>query len=125
MREDVVTATTVEVIRQFNDAFNKQDVDGVMSLMTNDCVFENTYPPPDGEHYEGQEAVRAFWKDFFHSTPHAVFQAEEMFACENRCVVRWVFNWGNDEGNKGHVRGVDVYRVQNGKVAEKFAYVKG
>ncbi len=125
MREDLLTATTYGVIKQFNDAFNKQDVDRVMALMTDDCVFENTYPPPDGERYEGQEAVRAFWEEFFHSTPQAVFQTEEMFACENRCVVRWVFNWRNAAGERGHIRGVDVFRVQDGKVAEKLSYVKG
>jgi hypothetical protein len=29
-----------------------------MTLMTDDCVFENTWPAPDGERYEGQVAVR-------------------------------------------------------------------
>jgi len=29
------------------------------------------------------------------------------------------------DGKPGHVRGVDVFRVREGKVAEKLAYVKG
>jgi hypothetical protein len=37
-------------------------------------------------------------------------------------VVRWIFRW-DDQG--GHVRGLDVMKVRDGKVAEKFAYVKG
>jgi hypothetical protein len=28
-------------------------------------------------------------------------------------------------GNAGHVRGVDAFRVRDGKVAEKLSYVKG
>jgi len=125
MQEDVLTASTIEVINQFNEAFNRHDVQPVMALMTEDCVFDNTYPPPDGERFEGQEAVRRFWEGFFHSSPDAVFQSEEMIVHEDRCVIRWRYNWTSTDGSRGHVRGVDVFRVRDGKVAEKLAYVKG
>jgi ketosteroid isomerase-like protein len=52
-------------IDMFNQAFNRHDVEGVMKLMTEDCVFENTVPPPDGERYQGAAAVREFWQRFF------------------------------------------------------------
>jgi ketosteroid isomerase-like protein len=90
--------------------------------MTADCVFENTFPAPDGQRFEGATAVRGFWKRFFDETPRAHFVTEEVFAAGDRCVVRWTFHW--DEAG-GHVRGVDVFRVRDGKVAEKLAYVKG
>ena len=96
-----------------------------MALMTEDCLFENTYPSPDGERFAGQVAVRHFWEEFFRSSPDAVFQSEEMFAHEDRCVIRWTYHWTNTDGSRGHVRGVDVLRMRNGKVAEKLAYVKG
>jgi ketosteroid isomerase-like protein len=116
------TRATLEAIQRFNEAFNRHDVDGVMALMTADCVFENTLPAPDGERFEGALAVRGFWKRFFDATPRARFVTEEMFAVGDRCLVRWTFHW-DDQG--GHVRGVDVFRVRGGKVAEKLAYVKG
>ena len=124
MQEDVLTVSTAEVIEKFNDAFNRHDVQGVMALMTDDCVFENTYPAPDGERFEGQEAVRRSWEELFSSSPHSVFETEEMITLGDRCVVRWIYNWTNTEG-PGHIRGVDVFRVREGKVAEKLAYVKG
>ena len=43
----------------------------------------------------------------------------------NRCVVRWRYEWVEKDGKPGHVRGVDVVRVRDGKVAEKLSYVKG
>lgn len=108
------------LINRFNDAFNRHDVDAVMELMTDDCVFENTLPPPDGERHVGQPAVRAFWSDFFASSPPNAFTTEEMFSAGDRAVVRWRFDW-----SAGHVRGVDVFRIRDGKVAEKLSYVKG
>jgi ketosteroid isomerase-like protein len=119
---DPETRATLETIRRFNEAFNRHDVDGVMALMTADCVFENTFPAPDGERFEGATAVRGFWKRFFDSTPRARFVTEDLFATGDRCLVRWSFHW-DDQG--GHVRGVDVFRVRGGKVSEKLAYVMG
>jgi ketosteroid isomerase-like protein len=111
---------TASVVDRFNEAFNRHDVDAVMALMTEDVVFENTYPPPDGERHVGQVAVRAFWTQFFESTPSAHFEAEDMFVGGDRATVRWRFTWDG-----GHVRGVDVMRVRDGRVAEKLSYVKG
>ncbi len=73
---DAETRATLEVISRFNDEFNRHDVDGVMALMTADCVFENTLPAPDGERFEGTAAVRTFWRRFFQSTPGARFETE-------------------------------------------------
>ena len=55
------TRTAVE---RFNEAFNRHDVDAIMNWMTEDCVFENTRPAPDGTRITGNTAVRAFWDDF-------------------------------------------------------------
>ena len=117
---DATTAGTLDAVDRFNTAFNSHDVDAIMALMTDDCIFESTGPAPEGVRYEGQNAVRAVWAGLFRDAPEALFTAEEIFASGDRCVVRWHFSFGS-----GHVRGVDVLRVQDGKVAEKLAYVKG
>lgn len=122
---DVSVAANIAVIERFNDAFNQHDLESTMALMTDDCVFENTQPAPDGIRHEGHDAVRAAFDEFFRSSPLAAFQTEEMFAVGDRCVVRWVYRWANETDAPGHVRGVDLFRVQDGKVAEKLAYVKG
>ena len=123
--QDALTAATAAAADRFNDAFSRQDVDAVMAMMTADCLFESTYPPPDGERCVGSEAVRGFWERFFRSSPDAVFEAEEAFAAGDRCLVRWLYRYTSADGQKGHIRGVDLFRVRDGKVAEKLSYVKG
>ena len=55
------TAATLAVVEAFNEAFNRHDVAAIMRAMTDDCVFEGTGPTPDGQRFQGQEAVRAVW----------------------------------------------------------------
>jgi ketosteroid isomerase-like protein len=122
---DAATAHTLDVIERFNEAFNQHDVAAIMALMTDDVIFENTSPRPDGERFAGQEAVRGFWERLFADSPHAHFASEDIYAGGDRCTVRWRYTWKADDGVEGHVRGVDVFRVREGKVAEKLSYVKG
>jgi ketosteroid isomerase-like protein len=119
------TAETTDVINRFNEVFNAHDVDGIMALMTNDVVFENTSPAPDGERYEGAEAVRAFWERLFRASPKAHFETEDMFVADDRCLTRWRYTFVSRDGTEGHIRGVDIFTVRDGKVSEKLSYVKG
>jgi len=119
---DARAASVAAAVARFGAAFDRGDVDAVMAAMTVDCVFEST-APPDGVRYEGQAAVRAAWTEFFAASANAHFDTEEQFACGDRVIVRWRYTWGSEPSD--HVRGVDVFRVRDGLVAEKASYVKG
>lgn len=112
--------SAMRVVLAFNEAFNRHDVAGMMALMSDDCVFENTQPAPDGTRYAGKETVTQFWHDFFLAAPQAHIDIEEIFGMGERCIMRWRYRWGD-----GHVRGVDVFRVAGGLIGEKLSYVKG
>ena len=113
------------LLDRFNEAFNRHDADAMMAMMTEDCIFENTFPAPDGTRYEGQALVRQFWEEFFISSPHAHLEVRDIFVHGDRGVQLWTYSWVNAEGIAGHVRGVDVFRFREGLIAEKLSYVKG
>jgi ketosteroid isomerase-like protein len=50
---------------------------------------------------------------------------EETVVAGDRVVQRWHHRWVDLSGTAAHVRGVDLFRVRDGKVAEKLSYVKG
>ncbi|HEY8373354.1 MAG TPA: TIGR03086 family metal-binding protein [Pseudonocardiaceae bacterium] len=112
-------------VLRFNAALDRCDVDAVMATMTEDCVFESTGPAPDGRRYEGAAAVRRVWEELFEGTSEPRFEVEELLTCQDRVVQRWRHTWRNPDGSYGSVRGADVFRVRDGKVAEKLSYVKG
>jgi hypothetical protein len=72
----------------------------------------------------GQDAVRAAWTSFFASSPSAHFDAEEIVGAGEHAVVCWRYSW-RDDSDEQHVRGIDLVRVHDSKVAEKRSYVKG
>jgi ketosteroid isomerase-like protein len=80
---------------------------------------------PNGERYEGSVAISALFRQLFDSADERTFDTEELIIGGDRAVVRWRHHWVDRSGRPGHVRGVDVLRVRDGKVAEKLSYVKG
>jgi uncharacterized protein (TIGR03086 family) len=118
-RDDGPTAAAVT---RFDEAFGRRDVPAIMAAMTGDCVFEAT-TPPDGIRHVGPDAVRAAWEQIFDGSPAAWFETESLWIHGDRAVARWRYTW--DESVEGHVRGVDLFAVRDGLVAEKLSYVKG
>jgi len=117
--------TAIRVVLEFNEAFNRHDVPAMMQLMSEDCLFENTSPAPDGTRYSGKEAVTQFWQDFFQASPKAHIEIEDIFGFKYQCVMRWRYSWVDGAGQPGHVRGVDIFQVREGLITEKLSYVKG
>ena len=109
----------LSVVTEFGDAWAAHNLDAALTFITDDCVFDATGPAPDGARHVGREAIRAAWQEIF-ADVSSTFEAEETFACGDRVVQLWRYSWGD-----GHVRGVDVFTVRDGKVAEKLSYVKG
>ena len=119
--QEQATRTAVD---SFNEVFNRHDLDALAAILTDDTVFEDTSPAPDGRRIEGKTAVVEFWRAWFARNPDARFEAEEIIVSGSRAVVRWVYRKMRD-GQPWHLRGVDIFTVRDGRVAAKLAYVKG
>lgn len=116
--------STLDVVQRFNDAINRHDAAAVAALLSDDTVFENTGPAPDGTRIDGKAAVAAFWEKWLLANADATFEAEDVVVAGDRCTVRWIYRKMRD-GKPWHLRGIDVFTVRNGKIAAKLAYVKG
>jgi ketosteroid isomerase-like protein len=115
---------TARVVEAFNEAVNRHDVDAMVALTHPRLVFEGT-APPDGERLVGHEQVRSFWERLFAESPHARVETESLFTAGQSCTVLLNFVFDSTDPASGHVRGVDVLRVEDGLITEKLSYVKG
>ena len=109
----------IELIEQFGATWRGTTFPPRSAMLTEDCVFDATGPGPDGTRHVGPDAIGQAWQPIF-DDPDSLFDAEETFAAGDRVVQRWRYSWAG-----GHIRGVDVFRLRDGLVAEKLSYVKG
>jgi predicted SnoaL-like aldol condensation-catalyzing enzyme len=115
----------VRTVIAFNEAFNQHDVPAMLALVSDDCIFETASPAPDGTRLAGKGVITAYFDEFFARSPDAHSKVEQTFGFGYRCVLLWRLTWTDNTGIQQHVRGVDIYRVQDGLIREKLTYVKG
>jgi ketosteroid isomerase-like protein len=113
------------LLQAFADAWNRHDVDALMSMMTTDCVFEASGGNAvDGERHEGQPAVRAAYAAVFEQYPDARWHNARHFVTGDRGVSEWTFTGTLKDGKRVEVTGCDLFTFQNGKIAIKNSFRK-
>ena len=116
---------TVEMLQAFADAWNRHDVDALMTFMTDECVFEASAGPEiSGTRFAGREAVRAGFADVFATFPDAHWGDARHFVSGDRGVSEWTFTGTRADGARVEVHGCDVFTFRDGKIAVKNSYRK-
>ncbi|TPK38217.1 nuclear transport factor 2 family protein [Mesorhizobium sp. B2-5-4] len=111
---------TAEIMRRYNDVFQRHDPSALDELVAQDCVIENTTPAPDGARRAGKAACVELWSAIA-TASGTRFDLEETFVAGDRATIRWRY-WMAD-GNS--LRGVNLMRVAGGRIVEAMGYVKG
>src|SRR4051794_31756809 len=79
------TEITFEFLDAFAAAWNRHDVDAIMSALTNDCVFEaSAGVGVKGTVYDGQRQVRKGVEAVFGAFPDAKWAGPKHFIAGNR-----------------------------------------
>jgi ketosteroid isomerase-like protein len=109
----------------FADAWNRHDLDALMSMMTEDAVFQaSAGAAVDGEQHRGQEAVRAAFAAVFVQYPDAHWGSARHFVKGNRGVSEWTFTGTLSDGRRVEMTGCDLLTFRNGKIAVKNSFRK-
>lgn len=111
---------TAEIIRRYNDVFQRHDPSALDELVARDCVIENTTPAPDGARRAGKAACVELWSAIA-TAPGTRFDIEETYVAGDRATIRWRL-WMADGKS---LRGVNLMRVADGRIVEAMGYVKG
>lgn len=110
------------LVRAFTDAFNREDLDGVMAYLADDAVYDQF----DGTRAVGKASVRdALVPQFRGDFGTIRFVAEDCFvdATAGKAMIRWVCTLEHDGVTRGW-RGLDLLHFEGRLVKEKHTYAK-
>lgn len=114
-----------QLLTAFADAWNRHDVDALMSMMTDDPVFQaSSGNNVDGERHQGQQAVRTAYAAVFAQFPDAHWGNARHFVAGDRGVSEWTFTGTRSDGKRAEVSGCDLFTFRGGKIAVKNSFRK-
>ena len=115
-------AQLVELVRRFTDAFNRDDLDEVMSFFTQGALYAEF----NGQRNRGKEAIRkAFEPQFQGAFGEIRFHEQDIFVDETdgKALIRWKCTIEVD-GKSQAWDGLDIVHFEGTLVKEKHTYAK-
>ena len=116
---------TVDLLKEFLDAFNRHDLDAIMEFFAEDCVF---YMPrgagPRGNRYVGKKDVREGLATRFQGLPDVHYGEDRHWACGDFGVSEWTLTGTLPSGKRLEVRGVDLLEFAQGRITRKDSFWK-
>lgn len=123
--ETLDTPVSVATLEAFNAAWNRHDIEALMSFMTADCVFHAVAGPElQGRSFVGAEAVRAGFQLAWQTFPDAQWLDGDHFVAGERGVSESTFCGTRADGLRVEARMVDVFTFRGGRIAVKNAFRK-
>ena len=107
---------------QFVDAFNRMNLDAVVSFFSENAVYEDS----SGGRHVGHEAIRTAFEPVVGGSRGRIrFDGEDVFAEveTGKVLASWRLSLDKD-GDVSVIRGIDVLEFQGNKLAKKLAYMK-
>jgi steroid delta-isomerase-like uncharacterized protein len=121
-------------IDRYNAAWNEHDVDAIVSMHTEDSVFENH---TTGDVNKGRQAIGSAIRGIFTVFPDLRFETRRQYVRDDLVVQEWTARGTHlgkmnraglvvePTGQTVDYRGMDVIPIEDGLVARKDVYSDG
>jgi len=126
IQDGTVETARVRLIEAFTAAWESRDLDALMELMADDCVFRASVGPEPGVSFVGRDAVRRGYAMFLGAAdgPPADTQSAAPLVHRDFAVTRWTVRTAGKDGAHVEVRGCDVFEFDGDRISLKDTYRK-
>lgn len=111
----------------FTVAWTAKDIDALMDLMADRCVFRASLGPEPGATFTGRDEVRRGFEIFLGTsdiTPPPETANEIALVSADFAVTRWTTRTPGTDGTAVVVRGCDVFEFDGDRIKSKDTYRK-
>ena len=123
MTQSTLTRAQLEdLVRRFTEAFNRDDLEGVMACMADEAIYDEF----NGKVNRGKAAIReAFVPQFRGDYGVLRFHTEDLFVDveAGKALIRWLCTLERHGRRRGW-RGLDILHFENGQIKAKLTYAK-
>jgi taurine dehydrogenase small subunit len=113
------------ILHDVLDAFNRHDLDTIMSHFAERCVFESPRgPDPWGRRFTGRAEVRRGLATRFEGIPDVHYGEDDHFVAGPRGVSEWTLTGTALGGEHIEVRGCDLWTFAGTEIVRKDSFWK-
>jgi len=112
----------IQLTNEFVDAFNRMDLDDVVSFFAEDGIYEDS----TGGRHIGHDAIRTAFEPLVGGSRGSIrFDGEDVFVETDtgKVLASWRLNLDKD-GEVSVIRGIDILEFETDKLKKKMAYMK-
>ena len=112
----------IQLTNDFVDAFNRMNLDDVVSFFADDGIYEDS----TGGRHIGHDAIRAAFEPLVGGSRGSIrFDGEDVFVETDtgKVLASWRLNLDKD-GEVSVIRGIDILEFEADKLKKKMAYMK-
>jgi ketosteroid isomerase-like protein len=122
---DNSSSVNLATLRKLLDAFNRHDLDAIMTFFADDSTFDMPHgPEPWGRRLSGKAQVREGLASRFVGIPDVHYGDDRHWVCGDFGVSEWTLTGTTTAGVRLSVRGCDHYEFRDGQVIRKDSYWK-
>ena len=112
----------IQLTNDFVDAFNRMNLDEVVSFFAEDGIYEDS----TGGRHIGHDAIRTAFEPLVGGSRGSIrFDGEDVFVETDtgKVLASWRLNLDKD-GEVSVIRGIDILEFEADKLKKKMAYMK-
>ena len=114
----------MSIVRDFEKAFNKQDVEGLVACFTPGGSYVDTFFGP----HAGTAALRAMFERMFHEGRDYSWKMDMIVESRDAAAAEWTFSYVASDavprsaGRRVTFRGASLFELEGGRVARYREY---
>jgi ketosteroid isomerase-like protein len=111
-------------LAEFSTAWAAKDIDALMAMMTDDCIYAASVGPEPGETFVGKAAVRDGFLRLLAHDAGGISRSGEVWIFGDRGYAEWSYAKRCADGSEYVVRGCDWFEFVGDKIRKKDAFRK-